>query len=84
VAFPERDRDSRHVGIKFKHLFRQCFIFSSIKLAGFNININADAERFLAILFIGNADIDMFDQFAHHFRRAFAIFPKFAAEIEIA
>ena len=84
VGLAQRDRDHAHVGVLRQHLRAQGLVAGRIELPGLHIDTGGNAQRFLAILFVGDADVDVLHQFRHHLRRRFAVLPQLAAEVEVA
>ena len=65
-------------------LFRPARDKRRLQVAGCNIGIGVNAERHLAILFIGNPDVHQPEQLTHHLLRRLAVLPEILAEIQVA
>ena len=68
-----------------EHLFGQRLVAGGVELARadgvFPIALcQAHAQRPLAVLFVGDAHVDILDQLGHHLRRGLAILPQLAAD----
>ena len=60
------------------------FVFRRIELTAFDVHIRLNAQRLLAVFFIGDTHIDVLDQFVHDVGCRLAVFPQLAAIVEIA
>ena len=84
VGLAQGDRDHGHVGVLRQHLRAQGLVAGRVQLAGLHVDAGGNAQRFLAILFVGDADVDVLHEFRHDLRCGFAVLPQLAAEVEVA
>ena len=82
--FPQSDGDGLQIRILAQHLGGQLLVLRAIQLAGVHIHFGLDAERHLHVLFVGDGDIDVLHQLAHHFCGGLAPFPEILAVVQIA
>ena len=84
LGFPQSDGDRFQIRIFAQHLGSQLLVLRAIKLAGVNVHFGLDAERHLHVFFVGDGDIDILHQLAHHFSRRLSPLPKILAVVKIA
>ena len=83
VALTKRDGDALHVRIAFQDLISECFVFFAVQLAGFNVHIDRNFERFLYIFLVGDRHIDILCKLSHDLAGLLAILPEVLAVVEV-
>ena len=84
VALTKRDGDALHVRIAFQDLIAERAVLFAVQLAGFNVHIDRNFERFLYIFLVGDRHIDILCKLSHDLAGLFAIFPEVLAVVEVA
>ena len=84
MALAQRDRDALHVRVGFQNFVAKRAVLFAVQLAGFDVHIDGNFERFLHVFFVGNRHIDVLGKLAHDLAGLFAIFPEVLAVIEVA
>ena len=83
VAFPQRDRDFLEAE-PFHQFAADGLVTTVIDLACFQVRVfRLDAKHFFRVLFVGDRDVDIGHQGAHH-RAGFGRAPEILAEVQVA
>ena len=83
MALAQRDRDALHVRVGFQNFVAERAVLFAIQLAGFNVHIDRNFERFLYVFLVGDRHIDIFCKLSHDLAGFLAVFPEVLAVVEV-
>ena len=84
MALAQRDGDALHVRVGFQNFVAERAVLFTVQLAGFDVHIDRNFERFLYVFLVGDRHIDVLGHLAHDLAGFLAVFPEVLAVIEVA
>lgn len=84
LGFAQGDSHLLEIRIQVHRGLGDGLVHVAVELAALHVGLGADAQGLLEILLVGDGDIHIAGQLAHHFLGFLAVFPEILAVVQVA